>query len=302
MPQRPFKQVDVFSRVPFKGNPLAVILDGTGLDTVQMQTIARWTQLSETTFVLPPPVPEADYAVRIFTTEQEFRFAGHPTLGTAHALLEAGLQPRTSGRLIQHCGVGLVTVDIGVDGRLAFQAPPAQLDLFDETFHPLLARALGSTSWHGQSPATRIEMGNTWLAVGLANVDDCLQLKPNAAVMEELLALAGLHGVVVYAFHAAGGPADLEVRVFVVEQGTLLEDPATGSANGCVAWLLEAQGHMGEANGRPNYVARQGTQIHRAAELYVDYRARVPWIGGYCTTLIQGVIDASAARRSTADR
>ena len=292
MPQRPFKQVDVFTNTPFKGNPLAVVLDGEGLSDEAMQTIARWTNLSETTFVLPPAVPEADYSVRIFTTDKEFLFAGHPTLGTAHALLEAGLQPRTPGRLVQHCGVGLVHIEVGDDGSLAFQAPPVQIDVFDEALRPLLASALGTDAWHVQLPPARVEMGNRWLVVGLADAQACLDAVPDAASLGTLLERADLHGVAVFGFHRQGVSADIEVRTFLVEQGALLEDPVTGSANGCIAWLLEVQGMMGAAVGQASYIARQGTKLQRNGMITVHYRGQTPWIGGHCRTLIQGVIGA----------
>jgi PhzF family phenazine biosynthesis protein len=292
MPQRPFKQVDVFTNTPFKGNPLAVILDGEGLSDEAMQTIARWTNLSETAFVLPAAVPDADYSVRIFATDKEFMFAGHPTLGTAHALLEAGLQPRTPGRLVQHCGVGLVQIEVSDDGSLAFQAPPVQIDAFDEALRPLLASALGTDAWHVQVPAARVEMGNRWLVVGLADAQSCLDVVPDTAVLAMLLDRAEIHGVAIFGFHRQGVSADIEVRTFLVEQGSLIEDPVTGSANGCIAWLLEAQGMMGAAAGQESYIARQGTRLQRNGMLTVHYRGQTPWIGGHCKTLIQGVIGA----------
>lgn len=143
---RRFKQVDVFTTTPFKGNPLAVVLDAEGLSTGQMLAIARWTNLSETTFVLPAADPAADYRVRIFTTQEEFPFAGHPTLGTAHALLEAGLEPKTPGVLMQECGVGLVPVRIAANGGLAFRAPQAKFAELDADLLPLLRTTLGSNA------------------------------------------------------------------------------------------------------------------------------------------------------------
>ncbi|HEX7815112.1 PhzF family phenazine biosynthesis protein [Dyella sp.] len=295
MAQRPFKQVDVFTRNAFKGNPLAVVLNGEGLSDEAMQSIARWTNLSETTFVIPAPVPEADYAVRIFTTDGEFLFAGHPTLGTAHALLEAGLRPRTPGRLVQHCGVGLVNIEVGDDGVLAFQAPPVQIDIFDESLRDLLSRAIGTRAWLAQVPAASVTMGNRWLVVGLADARACLNVAIDVAALQELLARSEHHGLAVFGLHDAGATEDIEVRTFLVEQGSFVEDPITGSANGCIAWLLEAHGVMGHAAGRSAYLARQGTRIHRDGQVLVSYRGQTPWIGGHCTTLIQGVIDADAA-------
>lgn len=292
MPQRPFKQVDVFTNTPFKGNPLAVVLDAEGLSDEAMQTIARWTNLSETAFVLPAAVPGADYSVRIFTTDREFVFAGHPTLGTAHALLEAGLVPRTPGRLVQHCGVGLVQIEIGEDGQLAFQTPPVQIDAFDEALRPLLAKALGTEAWHIQLMPARVDMGNRWLVVGLSDAQACLDVMPDVSALHTLLHRADIHGVAVFGMHRQDASADIEVRTFLVEQGALMEDPVTGSANGCIAWVLEVNGMMGVAAGRESYIARQGTRLERNGMITVHYRGQTPWIGGHCKTLIQGVIAA----------
>ena len=278
---RRFKQVDVFSAVALKGNPLAVILDAGGLSDAQMQSIARWTNLSETTFVLPATHPGADYRVRIFTTQEEFPFAGHPTLGTAHALLEAGQQPKTSGVLIQECGIGLVPVRIAPDGALAFRAPPVRFDQIDATLVPLLRSTLGMAPGAAcvQPPITA-DMGIRWLVVRLETAAACLAVSPNAAALAELMRECDGNGIAIYGPHPPGGPADFEVRAFMLENGTLLEDPVTGSANACIARLQP----------RRNYSVRQGTAMGRDGRVGVMYDGDDPWISGQALTIIDGAM------------
>lgn len=283
---RRFKQIDVFSAVLFKGNPLAVILDAEGLSDEQMQSIARWTNLSETTFVLPATDPAADYRVRIFTTQEEFPFAGHPTLGTAHALLEAGLQPKTPGVLVQQCGIGLVPVrmaangDHGDHGALGFRAPPARLDAMETELLPLLYATLGLDSLPAQHPPVLANMGICWLVVRLASAADCLAVVPDAVALAELMRRSASDGVAIYGAHAEGGPAELEARAFTVENGMLLEDPVTGSANACIARLLPSQ----------DYRVRQGTVLCRDGRVSVIHDTDGPWIYGRSVTIIDGTL------------
>ena len=277
MPQaRPFRQVDVFSKVPFMGNPLAVVLDANGLDDAQMQAIARWTGLSETTFVLAPRDPAADYRVRIFSPEMEFPFAGHPTLGTAHALLDAGMQPK-GARIVQECGVGLVQIERSADGVLAFQAPPCSTRPLAPALLPLLQAALGGSA---AACGTVVEMGIRWLCVPLASAAACLAVRADIAALTALLAAARADGLALYGPHDAGGPADYEVRALLSEHGALVEDPVTGSANACIAQLLAGAG----------YRVRQGTCLQRDGRVAVSFRAGHAWIGGACLTVIAGTI------------
>lgn len=276
---RRFKQVDVFTTAPFMGNPLAVILDAEGLSGQQMQAIARWTNLSETTFVLPATDPAADYRVRIFTTSEEFPFAGHPTLGTAHALLQAGLRPRTPGTLVQECGVGLVPVRIADDGGLAFRAPSATLAALDAGLMPLLRTALGTATLNDGHPPVVVNIGIRWLVVRLDTAADCMAASFSAAAVAELMQRAGSDGVAVYGPHPSGAAADYEVRAMCVENGVMIEDPVTGSANACIARLLAAG---------PDYTVRQGTALGRDGRVTVNYFDGEPWIGGRVVTVIDG--------------
>lgn len=258
------------------GNPLAVVLDANGLDDAQMQAIARWTGLSETTFVLAPRDPAADYRVRIFSPEMEFPFAGHPTLGTAHALLDAGMQPK-GARIVQECGVGLVQIERSADGALAFQAPPCTTRALAPALLPLLQAALGGGA---AACGTVVEMGIRWLCVPLASAADCLAVRADIAALTALLAAARADGLALYGPHDAGGPADYEVRALLSEHGALVEDPVTGSANACIAQLLAGAG----------YRVRQGTCLQRDGRVAVSFRAGHAWIGGACLTVIAGTI------------
>lgn len=277
---RAFKQVDVFTKVAFKGNPLAVVLDADGLADAEMQAIARWTNLSETTFVLPPTSAQADYRVRIFAPSGEFPFAGHPTLGTAHALLERGLVPRTPGRLVQECGVGLVQLELLDGGALAFRAPDVSFEPLPADLHAGLTQGLGSAAWMACGTPRIARMGIGWLLVELPSAAHCLALAPDAQALFGLTR-TGVVGVAVFGPHAAGGPADIEVRALFDKYGSLAEDPVTGSANACIAWALAAR-HPG------GYTARQGTSVQCDGRIQVSYRDGAPWIGGHSVTVIDG--------------
>lgn len=277
MTSRRFKQVDVFTSAPFFGNPLAVVLNADGMSDDEMHAITRWTNLSETTFVLAPTTPLADYRVRIFSPGTEFPFAGHPTLGTAHALLEAGLQSRNPGLLVQECGVGLVSLRVGDDGALAFRAPEATLSPLPPQHGALLRRALGSNAF---ANPIRVEMGVCWLVVRMDSAQACLDATPDAGALLELVNL-GMTGIAMVGPHPAGGPADYEVRCVFTKLGVLTEDPVTGSANACIARVLGASG---------DYTVRQGTLLQRDGRVSVVYADGAPWIGGHCVTVIDGMI------------
>ncbi|KVD78738.1 phenazine biosynthesis, PhzF family protein [Burkholderia sp. ABCPW 14] len=282
-----FKQVDVFTSVPFKGNPLAVVFDADALSDADMRMIARWTNLSETAFLVAPTDPAADYRVRIFTTGGELPFAGHPTLGAAHAFLDAGAQPKTPGRLVQQCGAGLVAL-AKRGGRWAFAAPPARVTPLPERDWPALAAALRTDAIDFDVPPQAVDNGAPWLVVRLASAAGCLALAPDLAALAPIVAALGADGLAAYAPHPAGGPATFEVRCLMTGDAFGAgEDPVTGSANAAIAGLLA---QAGRRPGR-SYTARQGTAIGRDGRIAVDYDdAGKIWIGGGAVTLVDGSI------------
>lgn len=276
MTQRPFAQVDVFTAVPYLGNPLAVVLDGSGLSTAQMQAFTDWTNLSEATFVLPPTNEQADYAVRIFCPGRELPFAGHPTLGTCHAWLAAGGVPKGED-VIQECGVGLVK--IALQGtRLAFAAPPRlRSGHLSEEDVQLIAKGLGVArddilhhAWCDNGPQ--------WRGVMLATAEQVLGLKPDVHVLQ------GLEIGVVGA--KPSGDTQFEVRAFFPTKNELTEDPVTGSLNAAMGQWLIAEGLAPES-----YVASQGTCLGRAGRVHIarDATGQV-WVGGESVTCIQGLV------------
>jgi predicted PhzF superfamily epimerase YddE/YHI9 len=308
---RPFQQVDVFTDTAFLGNPLAVVLDGTGLSDAQMQTFAAWTQLSETTFVLPPTLEGAaggaDYRVRIFTPGAELPFAGHPTLGTAYAWLKAGHTPRKAGVLMQECGVGLVTLK-QLGERWAFAAPPlTRLDISAEDLSPVLA-ALGLEASEVIA-AQNLNNGPHWLGLLVEGVETVLALEADHAALKTLGIKVGVaarrqapeateaHGLIrranreARAFTSsntriANDPTHLEVRAFAAPVG-VAEDPVTGSLNASLAQWLMADGHM-----PATYSARQGTMLGRAGQVFLsqDPHGQV-WVGGNVVGCIQGTVN-----------
>lgn len=290
---RPFQQVDVFTATAYRGNPLAVVLDGSGLSTEAMQQFTDWTNLSEATFVLPP-TPEgraagADYRVRIFCPGRELPFAGHPTLGTCHAWLQAGGQPRQSGRIVQECGVGLVT--LRRDGeRLAFAAPPLiQSGPLPEADVQLIARGLGVARSDVVAHAW-CDNGPHWRGVLLRSAAQVLALQPDGTVLAGLdvgvVGPRGKVGVVGATDVATGAEAiAFEVRAFLPGHSGLMEDPVTGSLNAALAqWLIGA----GLAPAR--YIASQGTALGRAGRVHVQQDGADIWVGGHTATCISGTV------------
>jgi PhzF family phenazine biosynthesis protein len=286
MRSRPFKQVDVFTAVPLRGNALAVVLDGEGLSVAQMQDFTHWTNLSEATFLLPPTQPGADYRVRIFCPGRELPFAGHPTLGSCHAWLEAGGQPR-GAHVVQECGVGLVKLKRDGD-RLAFAAPPLRkAGPLDEAEVALIARGLGVPRADIVAHAW-CDNGPNWRAVLLKSAEQVLALKPDAAILAGLdVGVVGPRGKVgVVGSRTAGDDCAFEVRAFFPGNNGMAEDPVTGSLNAALAqWLIGA----GLAPQR--YIASQGTALGRAGRVHVERDARgETWIGGASVTCIDGQV------------
>jgi len=275
MTSRPFRQVDVFTAEPLLGNPVAVVEDASGLTTERMHAFTSWTNLSEATFLLPPTTDGADYRVRIFCPGRELPFAGHPTLGTCHAWLEAGGEPR-SDVIVQECGAGLVRIRRDGD-VLAFAAPPLQRSgPLDEVDVERIAAGLGLTrtdivdhQWSDNGPG--------WMAVLLESADQVLSIRPDPHL------LAGLD-VGVIGPHSSGD-VDYEVRAFFPGNSGLTEDPVTGSLNAALAqWLIGS----GRAPG--NYLAAQGTAMGRAGRVHVMREGDDIWIGGRCVTVIAGEV------------
>lgn len=273
---RRFSQVDVFGSDSCSGNPVAVVLDADALSTEEMQRFALWTNLSETTFVLPPSSPEGDYRVRIFTPELEAPFAGHPTLGSCHAWLEAGGEARDPDEIVQECGIGLVRVRRD-EARLSFAAPPLRRSgAASPEEAARVAAALGldpdemlAVEW--------VDNGFSWIAVLLESAGRVLELRPGQLDFD-----VGAVG-----FHPPGSEAAIEVRAFFPVNGVAAEDPVTGSLNAGIAqWLLSGRRLQAP------YIASQGSAIGRDGRIYVSQdEDRTIWVGGRCETVISGSVE-----------
>jgi PhzF family phenazine biosynthesis protein len=310
MTPRAYQQVDVFTRIPYLGNALGVVMDGSGLSDQEMQAFARWTNLSETTFLLPPSPSAAalgaDYRVRIFTPGSELPFAGHPTLGSCHAWLQAGGAPKAAGAIVQECAKGLV--QLKRDGtRLAFAAPSLQRSTPDSALIAQVAAALGLRTEQIRA-AQWLDNGPTWLGLLLDSMDTVLSLQPDAAALKGLVPGVGVAGMdsapaapdlivrsnrEARAFgsrDAGASTADddtpsVEVRFFAPDIG-VLEDPVTGSFNASLAQWLIADGIA-----PARYVAAQGTCIGRAGRVFIEQDASGQvWVGGDSVTCIEGKV------------
>ncbi|MBN3763542.1 PhzF family phenazine biosynthesis protein [Burkholderia sp. Ac-20365] len=285
---RSYKVVDVFTRRPLLGNPVAVVLDAEGLSTDDMQAIARWTNLSETTFVLPSTSVEADYELRIFTPGSELPFAGHPTLGSAHAILEAGrVTPRAGGRLIQSCGIGLVELSIeehAGERHLAFDLPKAKIETLHEKDRAELAAILGCDVSGKTAPAV-VNVGPVWVIAQFSDAASVLELRPDLGRLADFESRLGVTGVTVFGAHQRGDAA-IEVRTFAPSCG-VNEDPVCGSGNGSVAAFQWSQGLLPADGG--HYVATQGRCVGRDGriEVSVDRSGKVR-VGGSCVTCVDG--------------
>ncbi len=275
MPRR-FSQIDVFGSGPCSGNPVAVVLDAEGLSDEEMQRFATWTNLAETTFVLPPTRPEADYRVRIFTPVLELPFAGHPTLGTCHAWLQGGGEPAGAEEIVQECELGLVRIRRDED-RLAFAAPPlVRSGPASDEDAAKVAAALGVDP--GELLAVEwVDNGPGWIAALMESAERVLQLRPDRLDFD--LGVAG--------FHPPGSPQALEVRAFAPVNGLAMEDPVTGSLHASLAqWLL------GSGQLQAPYVAAQGGAIGRSGRVHVSQgEDGAVWVGGRSETVVEGTVE-----------
>lgn len=275
-----FKQVDVFTRVPFLGNPVAVVLDSKDLDSEQMQQIAAWTNLSETTFVLPSA--SADYRLRIFTPRAELPFAGHPTIGSAHAVLEAGIVKPKDGRLRQECGAGVL--DLQVEGETIWLDSPSTTETaLAESEFRILEASLGAKT---QGTPRIINVGPRWLVAELANADAVAALVPDMQVMTDLSNRLSIGGVTVYGASSDRESA-LHVRSFAPAHG-IPEDPVCGSGNISIAAYIAKTGQTGRVGA--SYVARQGMQLGRDGRVSVRIEGEKIYLGGSAVTCVDGTI------------
>ena len=288
---RAYKVVDAFSAKPFLGNPVAVVLDADGLNGAGMQAIARWTNLSETTFLLPAENPAADYRLRIFTPRSELPFAGHPTLGSAHAIVEAGkIMPR-NGVLVQECGVGLIRIEVsgaGADRIITLGLPPAQMKALSGEEVAELEAILGAQVQRSSAPAI-VNVGAIWIVAQMADASAVLKLAPDFARSAAFERKLGATGITVFGKYP-GGDRAIEVRSFAPSCG-VDEDPVCGSGNGSVAIFQTGRGLIPSAS--TSYVAGQGQRVGRDGRVMisVDADGKVK-VGGACVTCVDGMLAA----------
>lgn len=274
---RAFKQVDVFTAVPYMGNPVAVVLDGAGLNDVEMQAFANWTNLSETTFVVPVTMDGADYHVRIFTPKAELPFAGHPTIGTAHAVIEAGLAGPSGGRLVQQCKIGLVELTAGEES-LSFRLPRYALSELSDP---------EATAWLGEGvrvkgAAQAVNVGPTWLVAELAEVSALENLAHDPARLTRYYETTGMTGATVFAVEGDR----VVVRSFAPGDG-IPEDPVCGSGNAAVGAFRLMAGQIGAGD---SYVASQGRQVGRDGHISVRIDGADVHVGGQAVTCVEGAV------------
>lgn len=280
-----FKQVDVFTVKPFQGNPVAVVMDASTLTTEQMQQIARWTNLSETTFVLPAQSSNADYHVRIFTPVTELPFAGHPTIGTAYALLEEGLISVKNGKIIQECGAGLVnlTVQNAENGqyKIAFELPQPKITILEPEQIAKVAKTLGCSIDYALTPAL-VDVGARWIVVHTENAETVLNAKPDFVEMAAFSRELNVAGVCLY---GAWSDTHIEVRSFAPAYD-VNEDPVCGSGNGSVAAFIRYY----QQTAHTVLKSSQGSCVGRDGHLVLTIQDEQIWVEGQAVTCIQGQI------------
>jgi len=278
MKTRRFIQCDVFSPIPFQGNGLAVVVDAEGLNDTQMQRFAAWTHLAETTFLLPPIDPSADYRVRIFTPSREMLFAGHPTLGSCASWLHCGGKPKTPGRVRQECGVGIVEVDVSQGSTLSFSAPPTTIKEMDPAHQTEIMRALNIPA-DAIVHTAELCNGPVWQLFELKHAEQVLALDSSRVRWPSFKAIG------LIAPHSPGNECEYEVRMLAPSSG-MSEDPITGSLNAAIAKWMLASGRL-----QKPYTAAQGTVIGRSGRVSVIPAGDdITWIGGQVHILIEGSV------------
>lgn len=290
MKQVGFKQVDVFTTTRYKGNPVAVVLQADDLTDEQMQQIANWTNLSETTFVLAKTEAQADYRVRIFTPGSELPFAGHPTIGTAHALIEAGFVSPDNGVLIQECGAGLIRLDVTVDAagsqQIAFELPTPKISPLDEGQVDRLEASLGTAVMREFTPCL-VDVGARWIVAQLSSAEAVLQNCPALEPMKRDSLEAKATGVLIFGEYKDEDASDVEVRAYAPACG-ISEDPVCGSGNGAMAAFIRHTGQTGHFG--QSVRASQGLVLGRAGTIHLDIQDHAIKVGGQAVTCIDGSI------------
>lgn len=286
---RNFKIVDVFTSTPFRGNPVAVVLEADGLSDDEMQSIAAWTNLSETTFHLRPTTSEADYRLRIFSPRSELPFAGHPTLGSAHALLEAGLIAPKGGKVVQECGKGLIVLSIGSIGDdriLSFELPAAGIRVLTDRESGRLEAILGMPIATGTQPAL-VDLGARWIVAELVDAAAVLKVRADLAASTVFDTELQVTGTTIFGRYDTG-PTNIEVRSFAPTCG-VTEDPVCGSGNGAVAAYMLHRGTLKDGGA---YVAAQGKCIGRSGIIRVSVTGSQVFVAGSAVTAVSGSISS----------
>jgi len=274
MAQLRFKQVDVFTDRPFLGNPVAVVIGGEDLDAAAMQAIACWTNLSETTFLLKSS--KADYRLRIFTPKHELPFAGHPTIGSAHAALESGFVGKKK-KLVQECGAGLIELSVEDDGRIFLKGPPAKIQKME--------RQIPSIPLVPGGDVIKVDVGPVWVVGEMRDARALAELKPDMTALAEWSLSLGVSGATVFAASGESASA-IHVRSFAPAH-SIPEDPVCGSGNLSVAVFLKEH-HLLERFGS-TYIARQGMQLGRDGRVSVRIGEKIE-IGGHAVTCVDGTL------------
>jgi len=284
----PFKQVDVFTQKPFWGNPVAVVIGAECVEPAEMQRIAAWTNLSETTFVLRPSSANADYRLRIFSPKQELPFAGHPTIGSAHAVIESGFASPREGKLRQECLAGILDLSVETTetgAKIMVQAPAATAVRINDELLPLLISALG-TPLMMNTPALRVDVGVVWLVVNMEKANAVAALRPDMEALVTISNAAQVTGVTVFG-RSDDQASAVHVRSFAPAQG-VPEDPVCGSGNASVAAFLKHYDLIKQYGTR--YYARQGIQVGRDGQVAVSVDGEKIKIGGYAVTCVEGTL------------